>query len=325
VGIDEIGVFSKSLQAIIQQASILHQDRSIPVLIEGETGTGKELLAKYVHFGGGKVTTPFVAINCATLGHNTFESELFGYEAGTFTGGIPGGKKGKIDLAEGGTLFLDEITEMPVDLQAKLLRVLQEREFYRLGGLKTLKADVRVICTSNRDLEKYVAQGKFRQDLFYRLNVGRLYILPLRHRRKEILPLARMFLLSLAKEKGKSFKIINREACQLLQTYKWPGNVRQLRNVMEWAVLMYDDTELKPAHLGIIYEKGKNLQEMGSTENMVLDEHNFSLPPGRFDFNSFGCNLVRKALEMHGGNKTKTAAYLGISRSILYTWLKRIN
>ena len=325
VGIDEIGVFSESLQAVIQQAGILHQDRSIPVLIEGETGTGKELLAKYVHFGGGEVTTPFVAINCATLGHNTFESELFGYEAGAFTGGIPGGKKGKIDLAEGGTLFLDEITEMPVDLQAKLLRVLQEREFYRLGGLKTIKADVRVICTSNRDLEKYVAEGKFRQDLFYRLNVGCLYIPPLRYRREEILPLARMFLLNLAKEKGKSFKTINRVACQLLQAYEWPGNVRQLHNVMEWAVLMYDDPELKPVHLGIICEKGNNLQEMGSTENMVLDEDNFSLPPGRFDFNSFGCNLVRKALEMHGGNKTKTAAYLGISRSILYTWLKRIN
>ncbi|MCL6478779.1 MAG: sigma-54 dependent transcriptional regulator [Peptococcaceae bacterium] len=182
IGLGNIGVFSQAMKKIFQQARKLHTDRSIPVLIEGETGTGKEVIARYIHYGDGNVTAPFVDLNCAAIAPNLFESELFGYEAGAFTGGTPRGQKGKLDLAQGGTLFLDEITEIPTDLQAKLLRVIQEKEFYRVGGLKKIKTDVRIVCATNVDIEKKVEEGAFRRDLYYRLNVGRISLPPLRER-----------------------------------------------------------------------------------------------------------------------------------------------
>lgn len=178
IGMDQIVVFSPAMQDVLQQAQKLHDDRHIPVLIEGETGTGKEIVSRCIHYGDGSNTSPFIDINCATLTSNIFESELFGYEAGAFTGGLPKGQKGKIDIAHGGTLFLDEITEMPLDVQAKFLRVIQEKEFYRVGGLKKFKTDVRIICASNEDIEQKVADGNFRRDLYYRLNVGRIHIPP---------------------------------------------------------------------------------------------------------------------------------------------------
>ena len=158
------------------------------MLIEGETGTGKDLVARYLHYGQGECTEPFIALNCAALTPSLFESELFGYEGGAFTGSQPRGRKGKLDMAQGGTLFLDEISEMPVNLQAKLLRVIQEKAFYRVGGLKKVPLDVRFICATNQDITAMVEKGTFRQDLYYRLNVARIQLPPLRERREEIIP-----------------------------------------------------------------------------------------------------------------------------------------
>ena len=210
--VGSVGFFSDCMQTIVQQAQQLHQDRSIPVLIEGETGTGKEIIAKLIHYGDSihsSGISPFVDINCAALAPALFESELFGYESGSFTGSLAKGAKGKFDLALGGTLFLDEIGEIPTDLQGKLLRVLQEKEFYRIGGLKKIKTDIRVIGATNAPLEQRVEEGAFRKDLYFRLKVAHISIPPLRKRKEEILPLATLFLQKYAAKKKKDFTTIN--------------------------------------------------------------------------------------------------------------------
>lgn len=330
VGLDGIGIFSDKMREVFAHALKLHHDRSIPVLIEGETGTGKEVVARYVHYGDIKTTTPFVDINCAALTPSIFESELFGYEAGAFTGGLTKGQKGKLDLAQGGTLFLDEIAEIPVNLQAKLLRVIQEKEFYRVGGLKKIRTDVRIICATNVNLEKGVADGIFRQDLYYRLNVGRIVIPPLRERTEEILPLANMFLLDFARQKRKQFSKISPAAAAMLTAYPWPGNVRELRNAMEWVAFMHDDVELRPVHLGIIAKPDNPCPDPGSGHmpagipGNMIDPAGFTLPEGGLPLEDFEDEIVLRALAMHGGNKSETARYLGISRRSLYCRLERL-
>ncbi len=324
VGLDGIGVFSEKMAAIFQQALKLHADCSIPVLIQGETGTGKEVIARYIHFGDLPVTTPFIDLNCAALTPTIFESELFGYEAGAFTGGLAKGQKGKLDMAQGGTLFLDEIAELPVHLQAKLLRVIQEKEFYRVGGLKKIKTDVRIICATNVDMEKGLADGLFRQDLYYRLNVGRIVIPPLRERMEDILPLAGIFLAELAAKKGKKFRAISDAAAGVLLAYPWPGNVRELRNAMEWVAFMHDDLELLPEHLGIITKSKTNSEFPQSGPLPVVDPLRFSLPEGQLPLEKYEDEIVLRALAKHQGNKSEAARYLGISRRSLYCRLERI-
>lgn len=322
-GIGEICIFSVPMRDIFEQAYKFHTDRSIPVLIQGETGTGKEIVARCIHFGDSNVNTPFVDINCAALTTGIFESELFGYEAGAFTGGIPGGQIGKLDIAKGGTLFLDEITELSIELQAKLLRVIQEKEFYRVGGLKKIETDVRIICATNIDIEKKVKESSFRQDLFYRLNVGRLVLPPLRERVDDIIPLAGIFLSSLAKKRGKRFNRISDSAANILLSYEWPGNVRELKNVIELITLVHDDIELKPSHLGILSQINTKKPDPEFTSR-TIDPVNFSLPAGGLNIGSYLDEIIRRAYEMNHGNKTETALYLGISRSSLYCHLKRL-
>ncbi|MGE5418400.1 MAG: sigma-54-dependent transcriptional regulator, partial [Acidobacteriota bacterium] len=203
MGIGQAGVFAESMKQIFEQAQVLHSAREIPVLVNGETGTGKELVARYIHCLEGEGCSPFIDVNCSALSPTLFESELFGYEAGSFTGGLSGGRKGKFDLASGGTLFLDEISEIPVELQAKLLRVIQEKEFFRVGGLQKIKCDVRIICATNVNIEKRIDQGLFRRDLYHRLSAGHIIIPPLKDRKEEIVPLAQMFMRHFAKEKAK--------------------------------------------------------------------------------------------------------------------------
>lgn len=323
VGIGEICIFSDTMRDIFNQAYKFHTDRSIPVLIQGETGTGKEIVARYIHFGNSDVTTPFVDINCAALTPGIFESELFGYEAGAFTGGLPKGQRGKLDIAKGGTIFLDEITELSIELQAKLLRAIQEKEFYRVGGLKKIKTDVRIICATNIDIEKKIEKGAFRQDLFYRLNVGRLFMPPLRERTEDIIPLASMFLNNFAKKRKKRFSKISDSAANILLSYQWPGNVRELKNVMELITLVHDDVELKPSHLGILSQI-KTKKSSPESVFPAIDPENFSLPAGGLNIESYFNEIIRRAYKMHNGNKTETARYLGISRSSLYCHLKRL-
>jgi len=281
-------------------------------------------VARYIHFGNMQCMLPFVDINCAALNPGIFESELFGYEAGSFTGGLPKGQKGKLDIAKGGTVFLDEIAELPTDLQAKLLRVIQEKEFYRVGGLRKIKTDIRIICATNVDLFTRMEQGAFRKDLYYRLKVGHLVIPPLRERTEEILPLARMFLNKFACKRGKRFSGICDSAAQIMLTYDWPGNVRELRNAMEWVAFMHDGVEVKPSHLGVLKQAITKSIFPDNSPSPVLDPEHFSLPSEGLDIEGFFSKIVLQALEMHNRNKTKAARYLGISWRSLDCRLARL-
>lgn len=319
--IGKVGVFSKHTQALFDEAQKFHLDRSIPVLIQGETGTGKEIVAKMIHYGQlpDERFGAFVDINCAAIAPTLFESELFGYEQGAFTGGATKGQKGKFELAQGGTLFLDEVGEIPLELQGKLLRVLEEREFYRVGGLKKIKTDVRIVCATNVPLEKRVEQGSFRRDLFFRLKVGQITLPPLRDRRDEIVPLALMFLQEFARRKGRRFNKIPGETAELLRSYSWPGNVRELKNVIDYVTFAHDETELKLTHiagqlLGSLDEKTAAPNEPTGGDSIVLP-----LPAGGYTLKRYTDDIVHAVLKVHNGNKAATARYLGISpRAMAY-------
>lgn len=324
VGVGNVGLFSESIREVFRTAARLHKNPDIPVLIEGETGTGKEVLARYIHYSGGETTTPFVALNCAAIPPNLLESELFGYEAGAFTGGKTRGQKGKLELARGGTLFLDEITELPVEYQAKLLRLIQERRYYQVGGLKEYIADVRFVCATNRDIRAAVDQGLFRADLYYRLNMGALRIPPLRERREEILPLAEMFISSLAGEKRTVMKSIGNSAADILERYDWPGNVRQLKNTVERIALLSDGEVMLPAHLAFLQADYATKTGMSSMPDTTDIRSGAVFRDGGFDLNAHILDTVRKALERNRWNKSKTAEFLKITRNELYTYLKHL-
>ncbi|MDR7866526.1 MAG: sigma-54 dependent transcriptional regulator [Sporomusaceae bacterium] len=311
-----INVFSNQMRRVVNAAIKYHTDRSIPVLIEGETGTGKELIARLIHDGGKPTNQPFIDINCAALQPSLFESELFGYKAGSFTGGMNKDQHGKFDAAQGGTIFLDEVGEIPLELQAKLLRVVQEREYYRVGGLSKVRTDARMVCATNVNLTEAVAEGKFRQDLYYRLRIGYIFIPPLRERKEEIMPLAMFFLNQFTRQRNKGFKRISEEASRAILGHQWFGNVRELRNTIEWAVFMHDGEELKPDHLenanfvtDIISGPVGALPEYLEKKGSLLDRH--------VD------QIVLDALRKNNGNKTATAKYLGISRRSIYRLLEK--
>lgn len=322
-GIGKIGIFSDVMRHTVHQAEQYHTDRSLPILIQGETGVGKEIIAKIIHYGNMQPPGPFVDINCTAITPTLFESELFGYEAGSFTGGASRGQKGKLDIAAGGTLFLDEIAEIPVELQAKLLRVLEDKSFYRVGGLKKIKTDVRIIVATNLDFEKRIEEGLFRKDLYYRLKVGRVIIPPLWERKDDILPLALMFLQDFSIRRGKQFCKIGDSAAEFLLSYHWPGNVRELRNAMEWVSFMHDDCELRIEHLSNLTAMG-DIPVNPSKKDSCNQKQRAILPPGQFNLDDHIDELIEESLKMHGGNKTHTARYLGISVRTLYYRLERI-
>ena len=312
-----VGIFSECMKTIVEQAQQLHEDRSIPVLIEGETGTGKEVIAKMIHYGTGfkeLSTSPFVDINCAALAPNLFESELFGYEAGSFTGSMAKGAKGKFDLANGGTLFLDEIGELPLDLQGKLLRVLQEKEFYRVGGLKKIKTNIRVICATNVPLEKCIEQGTFRKDLYFRLKVANVIIPPLRKRKEEILPIATMFLQEFSRRKKKQFSAIHPQTVTIMERYDWPGNIRELQNVVEYATFAHNAKELQPEHIIGLFEQRREQPSSLSPSGNVLE---LPFPSEGYSLKKYTEDTILKILEIHNNNQSATANYLGISRRAL--------
>lgn len=302
---------SPGMEHIVQQAYMYHRDRGVPVLIRGETGTGKEIVARLIHYGDGS-DEPFVDINCAAITNNLFESELFGYEAGSFTGGQAKGQKGKVDLAQGGTLFLDEVAEIPLEIQGKLLRFIQEREFYRVGGLKKLKADIRIICATNRNLEQEIMGGRFRQDLYYRLRVGQIFIPPLCQRREDILPLAQLFLSKFSGQRNRRFTSISKETCAILLRHDWPGNVRELSNTIERATVMFDDHELLPEHLDL------PSHEVLSSDSIPDKTRRYVSLADKIDE-----NLLTQTLEAANGNRTVAAQKLGISRRSLYRLLEK--
>ncbi|HOD53569.1 MAG TPA: sigma 54-interacting transcriptional regulator [Candidatus Cloacimonadota bacterium] len=312
LNIGDVGVFSDKIKNIIEMAYFFHKDRNISVLIEGETGTGKEIIARIVHFGKEGDIRPFISINCSAISPSLFESELFGYEEGAFTGAKQGGMVGKLELAQGGTIFLDEIGEMPIELQSKLLRVIQQKEYYRVGGQKSIKLDVRIICATNRDLKVEMENKRFRPDLFYRLTTGRMFIPPLRERKEEIAPLAQMFMLKFSEEKKKKFQFIDNEVISFIETYDWPGNIRELQNTIERIIILNDDLVIRKAHLSFLNPEQK--------DHVIEDPAflNIELPDDGIDIKELQKMIMRKILKRFEGNKTKTAEYLRISRKTLY-------
>jgi transcriptional regulator with GAF, ATPase, and Fis domain len=239
---------SAAMQHVQQLVHTVSQSDAT-VLVTGESGTGKEVVARFIHQASPRASGPFLAVNCASLPDPLLESELFGFERGAFTGAVQA-KPGRLELAAGGVLFLDEVAEMSPPLQAKLLRVLQEREFQRLGATRTLKADVRVLAATNRDLRRMMANGQFREDLFYRLNVFQIHLPPLRERPEDILPLCGAFLEEIGRALGRPPAGLSREARPLLLAYAWPGNARELRNVLERASILADGGLITREHLG---------------------------------------------------------------------------
>ena len=311
-GLDNIGIFSESMWEVVNQARLYHEDRDLPVLIQGETGVGKDIVAKMIHYGEETSSSPrpFVDINCAALPANLFESELFGYEAGAFTGSATRGARGKIDLAKGGTLFLDEIGEIPVELQAKLLRVIENKTFYRVGGLTKVETDIRIIAATNLDLTERIEKGLFRSDLYYRLRVGSIIVPPLRERSDDIVPLALLFLRAFAEKRGKSFTDISPEAAAVLLEHPWSGNVRELKNAMEWISVMHDAKLLHPEHLSGFFA---GIQKSVPVQERSFISRKTDQPKKRPTEED-----IDGALAATNGNKTKAAAHLGISIRMLY-------
>lgn len=320
-GIGRVGIFSEHIRSIVSVAEQLHLNRSLSVLIEGETGTGKEIMARIVHHGSGEDGLPFVSLNCSAISPTLFESELFGYEGGAFTGSKKHGMIGKLELAKGGTIYLDEIGDMPLEMQPKLLRALEEKEIYRVGGIAKIPLNVRVICSTNRSLRTLVEAGKFRSDLYFRLNAGRLLLKPLRESPEAILPLAQMFLEIFSSQKKRSFRVISREAASMLEAYQWPGNVRELRNTIECAVLFYDDVELSADYLKIALAES---EDNALSAGMPIKPGSIILPPDKLDIYALESEIIRKTLIRFKGNKSRAATFLGVSRSTLRSWIKRL-
>jgi DNA-binding NtrC family response regulator len=296
------------LRAVIERVSA----SSATVLIQGESGTGKELVARSVHASSPRAAGPMLCLNCAALSSQLLESELFGHERGAFTG-ADRLRKGRFELADGGTLLLDEISEMPLNLQAKLLRVLQDKQFERVGSSATRTVDVRVIATTNRDLEEWVSRGEFREDLFYRLRVLPVHVRPLRERAEDIPVLTRYFLDRIARRDGRRPLEVDRDAMRLMREYPWPGNIRELENVCERSAVLAADGRI-----------ASNLIEPWLSERAApaAGVDGFQLRPGRM-MQDMERQLIERTLQQMHGHRVKTARALGIGLRTLGLKLKR--
>ena len=283
-------------------------DSRATVLIRGSSGTGKELVARAIHHGGSRANKPFIKVNCAALSAGILESELFGHEKGAFTGAHDR-KIGRFELADGGTLLLDEVSEINIELQAKLLRALQEREIERVGGTQTIPVDTRIVATSNRDLEDAVAEGAFREDLFFRLNVITIQLPPLRDRRDDIPRLAEHFFNVFNRENGRNLSGISLAAREALVAYSWPGNVRELQNAIERAVVLASGNELTPEDFQF------------NTANLLKSETPQGLTAGT-TVSDMECQLIFATLEHCNQNRTRASELLGISVRTLRNKLK---
>ena len=291
------------------------------VLILGESGTGKELVAKNIHFKSARANRPFIPVNCGAIPTELLESELFGHEKGAFTGAVAS-RVGRFELADGGTIFLDEIGEMQPILQVKLLRVLQERSFERIGGIKTVNVDVRIVAATNQNLEDAVATGKFREDLFYRLNVIPIDIPPLRERTEDILPLCDYFIEKHSKRFGRNPIRLTDDAMKMFISYHWPGNVRELENTVERLLVLKDDDVVTPYDLP---EKmtGRKIPNLPDIEDDDINPF-----VGGIDLNAaleeYEKRLILHAIELQNGVKSQAAKYLNINRTTLIEKMKRL-
>ncbi|GJQ59248.1 MAG: sigma-54-dependent Fis family transcriptional regulator [Candidatus Scalindua sp. AMX11] len=304
----------KMLEVLLLAGDVSRTDSTVSIF--GESGTGKELVARAIHFNSLRKSGPLITINCAALPENLLESELFGYEKGAFTGAEKS-KKGRFELANGGTLFLDEISEMNPVIQAKVLRVVEERELERLGGSETIKVDVRIICASNRDLALLVKKNDFREDLFYRINVFPIQIPPLRERSEDILSLVNTFIDRYSAKMGKCPMKISKNAEKLLISNVWEGNIRELKNCIERAVILCKGNMISEEHLPL------NLVKQGSSNGKFGDKGkkegiiNFEIPPEGICLEEVEKQIVLQALKKSDNNKTKAAKMLGLTRGTL--------
>ena len=316
---DFSGIITKSeaMKNLLDKVKIVSQTDST-VLIQGESGTGKELIANAIHYNCPRKDGPFVKINCAALPETLLEAELFGYEKGAFTGAVKQ-KKGRFELAHKGSIFLDEVGELTLSIQVKLLRVLQEKEFDRLGGTQTLSADVRIICATQRDLKAEVHRGNFREDLYYRLNVVPLTIPPLRERHGDILLLANHFLDYFTEQYEKPEKKISMEACEKLLKYPFPGNVRELENAVERAVVLSRGPEIAAWDL---FSEGmdEGADEFFNIMGKAKNRENLSKA-----IKGFERQYILKVLEETKGNKSLAAKLLGVSRKTLWEKCKLLD
>ncbi len=315
-GSSRIVGIAKSWKGILVQVSKVAPTETT-VLLTGESGTGKEILARAIHRASPRISGPFVAINAAALPDQLLESELFGYEKGAFTGATAA-KPGRIEQAAGGTLFLDEAGEMSPAVQAKLLRLLEEREFQRLGGTKVLRTDARIVAATNRDLKKAIAKGEFREDLFYRLSVFEIALPPLRERLEDILPLTEVFLAEIGPMIGRPVAGVSKEAKDLLLAYPWPGNVRELKNALERAAILCDGGLITAAHLPISVSGHEPARPA-----VAPPGEGRLLPPGGVNLETLEKGYVKEALEKARFNKSKAAKLLGLTRAQLYSRIEK--
>ena len=313
---------SPTMKKMLALAAKVAESEVSSVLLQGESGTGKDLVAKAIHYGSQRADRPFVAINCAALPATLIESELFGYEKGAFTD-AKSRKEGLFEQAEGGTLLLDEIGELELSLQAKLLRVLEEGAFRRVGGLKDIPLDVRVLAASNRDLKTESEAGRFRLDLYYRLSIIQIDIPPLRERGDDVLLLSQHYIDTIgARLKRNKVTGLSREAEEVFRRYDWPGNVRELRNVIERALILEDTDQITTEYLpgGLLaptYVSKVTGESDATSTRFVLPEHGLSLDEAELSF-------VKQAIQRSGGNQTRAAELLGISRDQLRYRLKKL-
>lgn len=291
----------KEIKHLINQVA----NSEATILVTGETGCGKEVVSKEIHDRSNRKNGPYVKVNCAAIPPTLIESELFGYETGAFTGANNKEKLGMFEIANGGTILLDEISEMPLSLQSKLLRVLQEKEILRVGGTKSIKLDVRIIAASNQQMDKLVQQGRFREDLYYRLNVVPIVIPPLRKRKDDIPILAQAFKIKFNEKYGKE-KNFEKNAMQALKSYNWPGNVRELQNVIERLVVIDNDSCITYDHIAKIIGNVKVLADLG--------DEGFTLK-GAID--SFEKEIIEKALKQYGSTY-KAAKALGVTQPTVF-------
>lgn len=312
------GIIGQS-QAVLEVYGLIDRvvDSPTTVLVTGESGTGKELVARALHESSARKSRPFIKVNCAAIPRELIESEFFGHERGAFTGAI-NAKPGRFELASGGTLFLDEIGAIPLETQVKLLRALQEGEFERVGGVRTIQVDVRLVAATNADLKKQIEEGSFREDLFYRLNVVEVKLPALRDRAFDIPLLVDHFITKYNTRLGKSVQGISADALSLLTAYGWPGNVRELENVIERAVLFTDGPRVQLEHLpSEIAHKGRPMSDPSSAEVGLKEQV-------RAAMNQLERQLIQKALEQTGGNVTHTARLLKLSRKGLQLKMKEL-
>jgi len=291
----------------------------VPVVIQGETGTGKELVARAIHYRGPRRKAPFYPVNCAAIPETLLESELFGHERGAFTGAVER-RKGKFEMANGGTLFLDEIGDMPTSTQAKILRVIEDHAFRRVGGSDLIHVDVRIISATNKILSEEVEKGTFREDLFYRLSVFPIFLPSLRERKDDVVELAQYFLERTSAEAGTPAPRLSESAVHAMRAYSWPGNVRELQNTIKRAALLASGGPIEPAHLGL-HEEGERREEGGITreiESVLKDLMRGEIVP----LDKVEEIFIRQTLAATNGNITEAATRLGVSRSTIYRKLQ---